>query len=717
MSLPPQAKHTASRREEDMPGEPTVDVAILTVLPEEYKAVYDKLTDPHHVPSPTPGPNLYAWVLGRVPHRQSGASYSVALGMMGRAGTDPSALATADAITCWQPRYVFFVGIAGGFDLDGLQLGDVVVADLIYGYEYGKLEEVFLPRQNWVYRTDLALVNGATAFYTTHPDWTHSIQMDHPAKRTPKVFTGQVASGDKVVDDPTNEFFAQVRKAWPRLQAVEMEGAGAAVAIEHAQSKGLSVGFLMIRGVSDMPAPPDGGKKVRGTQERGFWKPYAAEAAAAFAVSFIAHGLPLPPRDAVRVSQLTPAAADADDSSEMSADPPSQPPPARPALQQLPGDRAPLGRGPGSPFVVGRPLRAHEPIFGRDEALRFLVGQLATFSSVNIVGERRMGKTSVLNHLVGRQEQLLIPQPDQPPLVLACLDLQAGITSDTRFYGAALREILDRLPPSRSAEARDFQEWRARLYAHPEMEYNEFQGALKRLCDVRGVCVRPVLIVDEFERLLGAKAQKEFPIPHFFDGLRALITADLLAMIVASRRSLADYFSDPARPGSLTSTFPSYFTPFTLSLLDDAAADALLLQPGDHPLTVTEAAEAKRWAGGHPCHLQVAGQAWYEARVEGRMPQWAQRRFTELKSQSCMTGPVAAAKTSPQPGWLRQILRAIFWGVPLRIGRLAQRLGARFDDVAAWIIGAAVIIVILLVLLGVATGSDLLDVIKKGLGL
>ncbi len=352
----------------------------------------------------------------------------------------------------------------------------------------------------------------------------------------------------------------------------------------------------------------------------------------------------------------------------------------------LPGEPAPLGHASGSPFVVGRPLRASERIFGREAAFRFVAGELAKFSSVNIVGERRMGKTSLLNHLVGRQDEYLTPQPDQPPLVLACLDLQARVTNKERFYGRALRELLDHLPASRSAEASAFQNWRERLHARPEASYDELEDVLRRLRDTRGVCVRPVLIVDEFERLLNPATKDGFPYPRFFNGLRALITAELLAMVVASRRRLADYFSDPARPGSMTSTFPNYFTPFSLSLLDDAAADALLLQDSDHPLTLQEVAEARGWAGGHPCHLQVAGQAWYETRAEGRTPQWARRRFDELKSQSCMVSRPGLGTATKRLGRLRRVLRAIFWDAPLRVGRLAQHLGARFDDVAAWII-------------------------------
>jgi hypothetical protein len=162
---------------------------------------------------------------------------------------------------------------------------------------------------------------------------------------------------------------------------------------------------------------------------------------------------------------------------------------------------------------------------------------------------------------------------------------------------------------------------------------------------------RPVLLLDEFERLLAPDAGRGFPFPGFFDGLRALVTADVLTIVVASLRPLADYFSDPARAFSLTSTFPSYFIPCPLSLLDETAADALLLQNSDHPLGLAEARTARAWAGGHPCHLQAAGQAWYEAHVEGRNAGWAEARFQAIKGQACLVGKlpppaeVAAART------------------------------------------------------------------------
>jgi len=74
-----------------------------------------------------------------------------------------------------------------------------------------------------------------------------------PRECTPQVVSSEIASGDQVVDDPTNDFFAQVLKTWPKVNAVEMEGAGVAAAIEQVNSLGIPTRFMMIRGISDLP--------------------------------------------------------------------------------------------------------------------------------------------------------------------------------------------------------------------------------------------------------------------------------------------------------------------------------------------------------------------------------------------------------------------------------------------------------------------------------
>lgn len=269
------------------------DVVILTILPEEYLAVCDKLIDLQPAPRRSDHADVYAWKTGRIPSGEN--AYSVAVGMMGRAGTTASALATKDAVDRWNPRYIFFVGVAGG--LKNLNKGDVVIADIIHGYEYGKFEnKAFTPRSDWTYKTDLGLLNGAVAHAAS--DWKVRVTAQPPLPTSLKAVAGEVASGDKVVDDPSHAFFVEILKTWPKIVAVEMEGAGAGNAIEQIQALGKTVHYMMIRGISDLPRPsasePTG--EIYGTAERDAWKVYAADTAAAFVVSFIAGGLPLPPR-------------------------------------------------------------------------------------------------------------------------------------------------------------------------------------------------------------------------------------------------------------------------------------------------------------------------------------------------------------------------------------------------------------------------------------
>lgn len=59
-----------------------------------------------------------------------------------------------------------------------------------------------------------------------------------------------------------------------KINAVEMEGAGAAAAIEQAGSQGISTRFMMIRGISDLPRAKG---KNKGRKERDDWKPYASD--------------------------------------------------------------------------------------------------------------------------------------------------------------------------------------------------------------------------------------------------------------------------------------------------------------------------------------------------------------------------------------------------------------------------------------------------------
>jgi nucleoside phosphorylase len=77
-----------------------------------------------------------------------------------------------------------------------------------------------------------------------------------------------------------------VLRARPELCALEMEAAGMAAAIDHAHDEGRIVGFMVVRGISDMPSLK-GLTDRSGTGERDKWKRFAAAVSAHFVASWL----------------------------------------------------------------------------------------------------------------------------------------------------------------------------------------------------------------------------------------------------------------------------------------------------------------------------------------------------------------------------------------------------------------------------------------------
>ncbi len=191
----------------------------------------------------------------------------------------------------WKPRKVLLVGVAGGFSESGVHRGDVVIARVIYNFEYGKVTAGgFRRRQEYDFPADVNLWAFAeVVMKAAAKPWKRDIRVARPDNQEPSVseaHEGYVASSNKVVDDPDHEFFASVRKLFPpnEIHAVEMEGSGFGISAALGYG-GQSVGCLMIRGISDEPV--HSGDASGGTEQRRNWKLYAADVASAFACHLI----------------------------------------------------------------------------------------------------------------------------------------------------------------------------------------------------------------------------------------------------------------------------------------------------------------------------------------------------------------------------------------------------------------------------------------------
>lgn len=281
---------TGAGREHEL-GNVTADLVVLTVLPCEYAAVLSCLYAPTLLPGTATTPNTYAWQLGTIDAPRYRAAFRVVVGK-GTPTTTFGALAASQAIALFDPRYVAFVGIAGGFARDAQRHGDVAVASVITAYEYGKIDTGgFAPRGDFTYRCNEAIVRATEAIAATGPAWWRD--GDHP-DGAPRVRTGKIASGDKVIDDPDEALFSAVLARWPDLLAVEMEGAGVAAAVHEVQGH-RAVGLLLVRGISDMPHKKAPGMPAS-TAERDGWKVTAAGNAARVLAHLVATAWPVPPR-------------------------------------------------------------------------------------------------------------------------------------------------------------------------------------------------------------------------------------------------------------------------------------------------------------------------------------------------------------------------------------------------------------------------------------
>ncbi|WP_238005857.1 5'-methylthioadenosine/S-adenosylhomocysteine nucleosidase [Dactylosporangium sp. AC04546] len=211
---------------------PQARVVILTALDVEYRAVRAHLTGIVDAPHST-------GTLFEVGDLRDG-SCRIAVGLTGSGNTNAAVVAER-AIATFQPRALFFVGIAGALHSD-LALGDVIFATKVYAYQGGRADD--------------------QGFHAAPETWypAHSLeQLAHRLARTDAwrttlpdgdvrhLYLRPVAAGEVVLNSAAHPLREQLSRHYADAAAVEMESAGAARA---GQLNG-ALPTLAIRGISD----------------------------------------------------------------------------------------------------------------------------------------------------------------------------------------------------------------------------------------------------------------------------------------------------------------------------------------------------------------------------------------------------------------------------------------------------------------------------------
>ena len=213
-----------------------VDFGIVVTLPVEMQAISEQLDSLEEFKM-----RRLEYVKGKL------GEFSVAVARAAERGSVCSSIAAGDLVREFHPRFLVLLGIAAGFPKanelgNGIELGDVVIADPVCGYEYSKVYDDYTAAEPRFFRTDeefLRPFRGAGLEL-------EASSMEGIDKTHITVKLGPLASGGKVV--ASQKFRDTLRQVNRKMCAFEMEAEGVAQAARH---YGYGGKFIVIKGISD----------------------------------------------------------------------------------------------------------------------------------------------------------------------------------------------------------------------------------------------------------------------------------------------------------------------------------------------------------------------------------------------------------------------------------------------------------------------------------
>ncbi len=183
-----------------------------------------------------------------------------------------------------------------------------------------------------------------------------------------------------------------------------------------------------------------------------------------------------------------------------------------------------------NPFTYGNPISDSKRFVGRRREVKQVYMRLrnAEFESSSIVGERRSGKTSLLNYIAHSDTvQAYGLDPESYLFVYLDLEMINATSTPTRLYQHMLRRIASRV------ENEDLKKEIRDVSQYESIDTYDLAEALDSMED-RDLSV--VLLIDEFENL-GNNANFG---PDFYYGLRSLAIHHDLALVTSTRVDLVE---------------------------------------------------------------------------------------------------------------------------------------------------------------------------------
>jgi len=326
-----------------------------------------------------------------------------------------------------------------------------------------------------------------------------------------------------------------------------------------------------------------------------------------------------------------------------------------------------------NPFFFSGKITNPDQFVGRGKELKKIFSYLdATHTGqiqhVSVVGQRRIGKSSLLYHISQTYSTRL---SDHKNYRFVFLDLDKP-HCHTQF--GLLHHILEELGLPAPAE--------------PTLE--RFYDLIQQEHDKKKIW--PVFLMDEFEHLPERAA--EFP-DQFYESLRSLGNNNIVGLVTASQSKLQDLASQ----GKLTSPFFNIFHQIDLKEFTDAEATTLLERGrlSDQSFSDKDCAQILKISGKYPARLQIVASLAYEAKANKQTLDWKAIKTEAIKEPPFNNG---ISYSLNKTNWLTKV----YWDMPQYIGHTILVVigrGEHTNETTDRMIGYLAIIIVIGILAGV----------------
>jgi hypothetical protein len=243
-----------------------------------------------------------------------------------------------------------------------------------------------------------------------------------------------------------------------------------------------------------------------------------------------------------------------------------------------------------NPFTYGGKPVSADRFYGRKEVLKFVSDRLRKGTSVNLVGLRRSGKTSLLRYLMDDRFKASLDEAEKTIFVFLDLSTAAFATPVDLIEGLrrGIGKKIGKEP------------WR-------NEENGDAWAVQEGLEDVRDRGWRVMVLMDEFEAI---ERKLDLFQDWACDWRSKASTGGLFTMVVASQRSLVEFYQSHNR----TSPFDNIFNQFVLGAMEEPEWQGLIREQWQ--VSLEELGWVDGLAGGLPYYVQLAASALWDADMD-----------------------------------------------------------------------------------------------------